>query len=73
MPFRPGALDAARRIPGSDTGFLPYGPRVAVRRVRRQDHDELTALAEESTEMLNRCPGAWRDHERRVVTARHPA
>lgn len=39
-------------------GYLLQGPRVALRRVCRQDYDELSALAEESTEMLRRWQGA---------------
>lgn len=40
---------------------LLHGPRVALRHVRRQDYDELTALAQESAEMLRPWLGA-RDH-----------
>ncbi|WP_326586465.1 GNAT family N-acetyltransferase [Streptomyces sp. NBC_01294] len=40
------------------TSDLPQGPRVAIRHVRRQDYDELTALAQESSEMLRRWLGA---------------
>ncbi|MYV99745.1 GNAT family protein [Streptomyces sp. SID3343] len=40
------------------TGYLLQGPRVAVRRVRRQDYDELTELAQASAEMLRRWLGA---------------
>ncbi|MGK5630054.1 GNAT family N-acetyltransferase [Streptomyces sp. URMC 123] len=38
--------------------YLRQGPRVALRRVRRQDHAELTALAQESAEMHRRWLGA---------------
>ncbi|MER5688256.1 GNAT family protein [Streptomyces sp. NPDC002205] len=40
------------------TSHLLQGPRVAIRHVRRQDYDELTALARESAEMLRRWLGA---------------
>lgn len=43
------------------TGYLLQGPRVAIRHVRRQDHAELAALAQESAEMLRRWLGA-REH-----------
>ncbi|MFJ2771392.1 GNAT family N-acetyltransferase [Streptomyces sp. NPDC087300] len=43
------------------TSDLLQGPRVAVRRVRRADHEELAALAEESAEMRRRWLGA-REH-----------
>ncbi|MEU4587054.1 GNAT family protein [Kitasatospora aureofaciens] len=36
------------------TEYLAQGPRVAIRHVCRQDYEELTTLAEESAEMLNR-------------------
>ncbi|MDJ0386260.1 GNAT family protein [Streptomyces sp. G-G2] len=42
----------------TSTSYLLQGPRVAVRRVCRQDYDELTALAQESAEMLRRWLGA---------------
>ncbi|MYS87893.1 GNAT family N-acetyltransferase [Embleya scabrispora] len=42
----------------SVTSYLRQGPRVAIRRVCRQDYDELTALARESAEMLRRWVGA---------------
>ncbi|MFH8370482.1 GNAT family N-acetyltransferase [Streptomyces sp. NPDC018031] len=42
----------------ASTGYLLHGPRVAVRHVRRQDYDELTALAQESAAMLSRWLGA---------------
>lgn len=42
----------------ASTSYLLHGPRVAVRRVHRQDYDELTALAQESAEMLRRWLGA---------------
>ncbi|MBT2391437.1 GNAT family N-acetyltransferase [Streptomyces sp. ISL-1] len=34
--------------------YLVQGPRVAIRHVRRQDYEELTALGRESSEMLQR-------------------
>ncbi|MFI8991581.1 GNAT family N-acetyltransferase [Streptomyces antimycoticus] len=40
------------------TSYLSQGPRVAIRHVRRQDYDELTALAQESAEMHSRWLGA---------------
>ncbi|SEB30248.1 GNAT family N-acetyltransferase [Streptomyces melanosporofaciens] len=40
------------------TSYLSQGPRVVIRHVRRQDYDELTALAQESAEMLSRWLGA---------------
>ncbi|WP_149181394.1 GNAT family N-acetyltransferase [Streptomyces sp. TRM49041] len=40
------------------TSYLLQGPRVAIRHVRRQDYDELAALAQESAEMLRRWLGA---------------
>ncbi|WP_282793020.1 GNAT family protein [Streptomyces sp. CC224B] len=40
------------------TDYLEHGPRVAVRRVRRQDYAELSALRRESAEMLRRWLGA---------------
>ncbi|WP_331766867.1 GNAT family N-acetyltransferase [Embleya sp. NBC_00896] len=40
------------------TRYLMQGQRVAIRHVRRQDYDELTALAQESAEMLRRWLGA---------------
>ncbi|MET8977145.1 GNAT family protein [Streptomyces sp. NPDC004539] len=40
------------------TSYLLEGPRAAVRRVRRQDFDEIAVLAEESAEMLRRWLGA---------------
>ncbi|MFF9395238.1 GNAT family N-acetyltransferase [Streptomyces griseoluteus] len=40
------------------TSYLSQGPRVAIRHIRRLDYDELTALAQESAEMLRRWLGA---------------
>lgn len=40
------------------TGYLSQGRRVAIRHVCRQDYDELTALAQDSAEMLHRWLGA---------------
>ncbi|MFF7984150.1 GNAT family N-acetyltransferase [Streptomyces sp. NPDC007901] len=40
------------------TSHLLQGPRVVIRHVRRQDYDELAALAQESAEMLHRWLGA---------------
>lgn len=40
------------------TNYLLQGQRVAIRHVRRQDYDELTARAQESAEMLRRWLGA---------------
>lgn len=40
------------------TSYPLQGPRVAIRHVRREDYDELTALAQESAEMLGRWLGA---------------
>ncbi|WNO69016.1 GNAT family protein [Streptomyces sp. AM2-3-1] len=40
------------------TSHLLQGPRVVIRHVRRQNYDELTALAQESAEMLRRWLGA---------------
>jgi [ribosomal protein S5]-alanine N-acetyltransferase len=40
------------------TSYLLQGPRVGIRHVCRQDYRELTALAEESAEMLARWLGA---------------
>ncbi|MFF0291613.1 GNAT family N-acetyltransferase [Streptomyces sp. NPDC005262] len=40
------------------TSHLLQGPRVVIRHVRRQDYDELTALAQDSAEMLRRWLGA---------------
>ncbi|WP_432039094.1 GNAT family N-acetyltransferase [Streptomyces cucumeris] len=39
------------------TGYLLHAPRVAIRRVRRTDHEELTALTRASAEMLHRWLG----------------
>ncbi|MFI8875403.1 GNAT family N-acetyltransferase [Streptomyces sp. NPDC055243] len=38
--------------------YLRQGPRVAVRRIRRQDYEELSALRRKSAEMLHRWLGA---------------
>ena len=38
----------------ASTEYLVRWPRVAIRHVCRQDYEELTTLAEESAEMLNR-------------------
>jgi ribosomal-protein-alanine N-acetyltransferase len=38
--------------------YLQRGPRVAVRRVGRDDYDELTALARQSSEMISHWLGA---------------
>ncbi|WP_326841038.1 GNAT family N-acetyltransferase [Streptomyces sp. NBC_01558] len=40
------------------TGYLLQGPRVALRHVFREDYEELTALAHDSAEMLQRWLGA---------------
>ncbi|MFD4955603.1 GNAT family N-acetyltransferase [Streptomyces sp. NPDC058451] len=50
------------------TSHLLQGPRVAVRHVRRQDYDELTALAQDSADMLHRWLGA-RDHTEEAFDA----
>ena len=42
----------------ASTSDLLHGPRVALRHVHRQDYDELTALAQESAEMLRLWLGA---------------
>ncbi|AJZ86725.2 GNAT family protein [Streptomyces sp. AgN23] len=40
------------------SSYLLQGPRVAIRHVCRQDNDELTVLAQDSAEMLQRWLGA---------------
>ncbi|MEU8877116.1 GNAT family N-acetyltransferase [Streptomyces javensis] len=40
------------------TSYLSQGPRVVIRHIGRQDYDELTALTQESAEMLSRWLGA---------------
>ncbi|MFD4628481.1 GNAT family N-acetyltransferase [Streptomyces sp. NPDC058284] len=39
------------------TTYLRQGPRVAIRRVRRQDYEEIAALRAESADMLHRWVG----------------
>lgn len=46
------------RIPRWHVGYLLQGPRVAVRRIDRQDYAELNVLQRESADMLRRWVGA---------------
>lgn len=45
----------------ANTSHLLQGPRVGIRHIQRQDYNELTALAQESAEMLHRWLGAHED------------
>lgn len=56
MPVRP--YDRWMSSSTTSTAYLRYGPRVAVRRICRQDYEEITALRAESADLLHRWLGA---------------